>query len=271
MIATAEPAAPRQASTQELLEHVSASRLIAFQTCRLKFYFRYVLRLTKAKTPALHVGSTVHSVLQKYNLMRWHSGTFDLKQLKQHFQKKWLEEQAEEKVTWDDGEEEGSKQSAWTMLETYFDQSPIDLKEKPEAVEVTVDADLASHGLPRLVGIIDLVREGGRIIDYKTSAQTPNSERVGHLNDTQLSCYGVLYREAVGRPESGFELHHLVKLKTPKIIVTSFGPMTEHQETRLFKIIESYVNGLQRGDWIPSPSPMACACCEFFNECRAWH
>ena len=40
-----------------LQKKVSASRLTLFLQCRLKFYFRYVLKLTKPKTAALHFGS----------------------------------------------------------------------------------------------------------------------------------------------------------------------------------------------------------------------
>ena len=46
-------------------------------------------------------------------------------------------------------------------------------------------------------------------------------------------------------------------------------PMTENQQTRLFKIIESYVTGLSREDFVPSPG-FHCSGCEFFNECRKW-
>jgi len=146
----------------------------------------------------------------------------------------------------------------------------ISLDEKPEAVDVSMEADLSHHGLPKLIGIIDLVRKGGRIVDFKTSSTTPNPEKVEHLHETQLSSYAVLYRDAVGKKESGLELHHLVKLKTPKLVVSSFPPMTESQKTRLFRIMESYQEGVERRDWIPSPSPMTCACCEYFNECRKW-
>ena len=71
-----------------------------------------------------------------------------------------------------------------------------------------MEADLTKHGLPTLVGIIDLVRPGGRIVDFKTSGKTPDPETVGHLNDTQMAAYGVLYREGTGKKESGLELHH---------------------------------------------------------------
>ena len=66
MIATSDPvpAAPaipasRGKSIAELLATVSASRLNTFHTCRLKFYFNYVLGLARTKSAALHVGSTV--------------------------------------------------------------------------------------------------------------------------------------------------------------------------------------------------------------------
>jgi len=89
-----------------------------------------------------------------------------------------------------------------------------------------MEADLP-EGLPKLVGIFDLVRTGGRIVDFKTSAQTPDAEKVEHIHETQLSCYAVLYRDATGKRESGVELHHLVKSKKPKVVITALRPMTE--------------------------------------------
>ena len=60
-----------------------------------------------------------------------------------------------------------------------------------------------------------------------------------------------------------------MKLKTPKVVVTTLGPMTDNQEARLFRSMESYVEGLARKDFVPSPG-FHCAGCEFFGECRAW-
>jgi len=44
-------------------------------------------------------------------------------------------------------------------------------------VEVSFEADLS--GLPMLVGIIDLVRPGGKIVGFKTSAAKPQPARAG--------------------------------------------------------------------------------------------
>jgi CRISPR/Cas system-associated exonuclease Cas4 (RecB family) len=117
---------------------------------------------------------------------------------------------------------------------------------------------------------LDLVRAGGRIVDFKTTSRTPDPGLVAHTTEIQTTGYALLYREATGSTESGIELHHLVKTKTPKLVVTEVGPATEQQTTRLFRTMESYVEGLEREDFVPSPG-MQCGMCEFFNECRAWH
>jgi putative RecB family exonuclease len=70
--------------------------------------------------------------------------------------------------------------------------------------------------------------------------------------------------------ESGLELHHIVRTKAPKLIVTPMPPLTEGQRARLFRVIESYQTGVARQDFVPSPG-FHCAGCEFFGECRDWH
>jgi len=253
-------------SIDDLIISVSASRLTCFQQCRLKFMFRYVLGLVKPKSPALHVGSTVHGVLKFWNMARWKNEQPTLKQLHDVYSSQWSEHQESQPVEWGDDQDEQIKMG-WRLLETYFRESPIPSDEKPEAVEVSVEADLMQHGLPNLVGILDLVRSGGRIVDFKSSGKTPDPAHVAHILDTQTTAYSILYRETTGRRESAVELHHLVKTKSPKLVVTVLPPATENQQTRLFRVMESYVDGLQRADWIPSPG-LQCASCEFFNECR---
>jgi putative RecB family exonuclease len=269
--ATPSPfASDREArSVEDLLSKVSASRLSTWAQCRLKFFFRYVSGIKKPKSPALHVGSSVHAVLKFWNRARWKDQQPTLRELHDEYSSAWSGELDAEPVDWRDESEEDQKRVGWRLLETYFRESPIKPDEKPEAVEVTVEADLARHGLPTLLGIIDLVRQGGRIVDFKSSGKTPDPEQVSHLNEIQTTAYAVLYRESTSKTESGIELHHLVKTKNPKLVVTAVGAATEGQKTRLFRHLESYVVGLQREDWIPSPG-LQCASCEFFNECRKW-
>ena len=275
-IATAQAEPKRGArSIDDLIATVSASRLSTWSQCRLKFFFRYILGISKPKSAARHVGSSVHDVVKFWNKARWKNEKSSLKQLHDVYSSSWIGEQKKEPVKWENGEEDQERKVGWRLLETYFRESSIPPDEKPEAVEVTVEADLSQHGLPKVIGIIDLVRPGnvagagGRIVDLKSSGKTPDPEQVQHLNEIQTTSYSVLYRASTSKIESGIELHHLVKTKNPKLIVSEFPPATENQKTRLFRHLDSYVSGLQRNDWIPSPG-FLCASCEFYNECRKW-
>jgi putative RecB family exonuclease len=188
--------------------------------------------------------------------------------LKELFTAQWTRLQQGVQISWEDGQE-AERASAWRALEHYFSQTPIQANERPEAVEVSVAADLSRNGLPTLIGIIDLVRAGGRIVDFKVSGKTPDAQSVVHLHEVQLTCYSLLYRDATGRKESALELHHLVKTKAPKLIVTSVAPATDQQHLRLFRQIEAYQAGLERRDFVPSPG-FHCAGCAYLQECRQW-
>ena len=268
MIALMNPPTRREETMKTLVSVVSASRLNCFHSCRMRFFLRYVLELAKPATAALYVGKAVHAALQQWSVARWRGQPHDVETLRAGFLMNWIAGQEDESVPWDVGEEDQQQEKAWGLVEMYLRDTPIPAGEKPEAVEVPVEADLARHGLPSLLGFIDLVRPGGRIVDFKTSASTPNAEQALHRNETQLTAYGLLYREATGKKESGFELHHLVKTKTPKLVVTEAPASSEKQKTKLFRLIESYMDGVEREDFVPSPG-LQCAACEFFSECRA--
>lgn len=252
----------------ELQKTVSASRLNCWLQCRLKFFFRYVLQLPRPTSAAMYVGSVVHLVLQQWNRSRWRKELFETEKFKGMFENEWTQLQKGITVKWED-DEALEQSSAWKTLEHYFLETPIRSDERPEAVEVSVEADLGHHGLPKLIGIIDLVRAGGIIVDFKVSGKSPDAQQAIHLHEIQLSCYSVLYRDATDRKESGLELHHLIRTKAPKLIITRIGSITEQQETRLFKVMESYVNGVVNQDFVPSPS-FGCGACEFFSACRSW-
>ncbi len=268
----AEAPTPIEHSEQNIIralqDTVSASRLSLFLQCRLKFYFRYVLKLQKPKTASLHLGSAVHVVLKAWNKARWLQQTLTLKEVHATYLNAWADT-TEGPVSWEPGEEEADKTTGWRLCDTYLREHHVPAEIKPDAVEVSIEADLARHGLPKLIGILDLVQQG-QIIDYKTSASTPNAEKVAHTTEIQTSSYAILYRCNTDRIETGIELHHLVKLKNPKVVITPLPPMADPQQTRLFHQMEAYLKGLQRPDFIPSPG-MHCSSCEYFNECRLWH
>ena len=178
MSAVAAPALPETAAPPteaeiitKLQQTVSPSRLTLFLQCRLKFFFRYVARLVKPKSAALHVGGSAHAVLKAWNKSRWRQEPLTLKQLHDEYARAWAD-QTEEPVEWEPGEEDEEKKVGWRLMETYIRESKIPAELRPDAVEVPVEADLREHGLPTLIGVLDLV-QAGIIVDYKTSGQTP--------------------------------------------------------------------------------------------------
>ena len=216
----------------------------------------------------MRVGTIVHAVLQQWNLARWRRAPLEGEMVKTVFDQEWAVADLEEPVSWG-GEEEDIKKGAFSLIQAYLRDTPIPIEERPEGVEVSVEKDLAAQGLPKLVGIIDLVRQGGRIVDFKTTSRTPDPEMVLHTTEVQTTAYAMLYREATDRQEGGIELHHLVRLKTPKLVVTEARPATQKQQDKLLRLIGSYVRGVELEDFVPAPG-LQCGGCEYFNECRAW-
>jgi hypothetical protein len=94
----------------------------------------------------------VHLVLQQWNMARWMRQPFNVEVYRSVFDAGWADQQL--KINWDE-DEQGQRQTAWTMLEKYFIETPIKSNELPEAVEVPVEADLSKHGLPVLRGVLD--------------------------------------------------------------------------------------------------------------------
>lgn len=258
---------PEPSSDSNLLDYLSASRLKCWQTCRRQFYFRYVERIKTPTAPALFIGHQVHEILKLHNWSRWRGESHDVERFREEFETSWATGLENEPVPWKaKGDEPKARAEAWAMLETYFAESPVPHTETPEGVEVDVECLLDRFGI-RLVGIIDLVRSGGKIVDYKTAARAPSSGSGAEQHATQLACYGLLYREATGKPESGFELHYLIKTKQPKILVSSLGPMSDRLESELFRLVDDYLSGIEAEAWIPSPG-QHCSWCDYARECR---
>ncbi len=256
-----------ESSEPDLLRYLSASRLKCWQSCRRQFYYRYVERLTVPTAPALFIGRQIHEVLRQWNWGKWKNEPLSLEQLRTALNESWESDTSAEFIPWKTPDDEAvALEQSWAMLEAYFAQCPIAPDERPEGVEVQVECSLGA-GIPPLYGIIDLVRPPGRIIDYKSAARSPSEGMAAHQHATQLSSYALLYRSATGERESGFELHHLIKTKVPKVIISTYGPMSAAMESELFFLIDDYLEGIAREAWVPSPG-QHCSWCDHLDLCR---
>ena len=155
---------------EELTRTVSASRLSTWLQCRLKFHLRYVAGISKPPTAALHVGKTVHAVLQQWSLARWRGAPLDSDAIDAVFEAACTHPEGQS-VVWDGEEETASKTNALAVIQTYLRETPIPVDEKPEGVEVSVEIDLASHGL--------MLFDGDKVVPVGNVTIPPNHEVPG--------------------------------------------------------------------------------------------
>ena len=111
-----QPAARSGRTKDELLATISASRLGTWLGCRLKFYFRYLLGIQKPNTPARHVGSVVHAVLQQWSLARWRRAPLVGEMVDAVFEKAWTATNEGEEIKWEEDEPEATaKVRRWVV------------------------------------------------------------------------------------------------------------------------------------------------------------
>jgi CRISPR/Cas system-associated exonuclease Cas4 (RecB family) len=153
-------------------------------------------------------------------------------------------------------------------LESDFlaDESP------PVAVEERLEAPLSDPqtgedlGIP-LVGVLDLITEGGWIVDFKTAARS--SQSLDMLHELQLSCYSYLYRQVTGQTESGLEIRSLIKTKSPKVEVQRIEPRRDEHFARLFGVVRAYLDALEHNRFHVRPG-FECSFCEFRESACSW-
>ena len=217
----------------------------------------------------MHLGKIVHSALQQWNLWRWEKKRYTREELQSAFLTEWETELRNHPIVWkNETEQETLRNKAWDLITAYLDANIIDDDENIAGVEVRLEAKI-DDDLPPIIGIVDLVREGGRIVDFKTAAKSPTQNSIAHTHGTQLGIYAMLYRHCTGAKEGGIELHHLVKTKTPKIVVSEIPPMQDREIENVTKLMHTYVNAVKSEDYTASPS-FLCAGCEHLDRCKRW-
>ncbi len=249
------------------LAYLSASRLKAFLTCRLKFYFEKALGLKAPASPALQVGKAVHAGLQHFNLARWRGGDASPDATRQAYDKAYGELEAQDPVDYEGKDRAECIDTGRRVLDAYLGS---DLANDPRRI-LGVEAYLRREdGLPLpLVGVLDLVLEGNVPVDFKTVAATPVLEDEAWQNELQLTAYHLLMQDATGEEPGPGELIYLAKLKTPKIIRQLLPPVTQTQIDRLKALADVYIDGVSREDYHPSPG-MQCRWCSYRTQCAAW-
>ena len=262
-----KPAAP--VSRGDPLKYLSASRLKSYLTCPLRFYFEKVLIIPIPTGAAAHLGKAVHAGLAAYHTALWRGGDATPATIAGKFAEAFEKLEQEQPVKWDDADERFESRTAGEKLvRAYLEDEVLRPNRKPIGVEVKLEADIPGIAIP-LLGVADLVHEGNRLTDFKTTGVTPNPVLESWQHELQLTAYDLLIEACTDAPVSEAELVFLVKTKTPKVVRQVLPAPDETQRARFKALADVYVRGNEHGDYHPAPG-QHCAWCSFRSECAQW-
>ena len=252
------------------LHHISASSAKLYLSCPLRYCFEKVLKLPSDTSAALLLGKAVHAGLSAFNLEIWKHGSAEVSGVLDHFDQAFAETETQDGTSWPKPNERDEILSMGkAMLEVYIEDEKLRNSPRPVAVEAAIqDADLG-FDYP-VVGILDLVRQGGQIVDYKTTSRCPSDPAVEAWNhELQLVCYELLYEYATEEKAQSLELVYLVKTNRPKVVRHQMPPSSETAKQRFRKMIDAFVDGVENERFYPCPG-MQCAWCPFRQQCAEW-
>jgi len=241
---------------------MSYSKLTTFEQCPLKFKFQYINRFPTSSSPALLLGQTIHSALDKY--FSFSEDRRSLTILKNLFRSEWkternkLREQGSLEMDKETEVEHGKR--GLIMLENFYSSS---LNFEPVQREEFIEADLKDD-MPFLGRIdrLDKVRidgvEGYKVVDYKTGKL---SERF--IDFIQLFTYAWLMNEQ-GHKVIASSFYYLEQNKLIE------KPLTEeiYEQTRN-KLIEKCIpvyEALETDTFDPKESAL-CPYCDYIRMC----
>lgn len=252
--------------------HLSYSSVSTFQSCPLKWYFKYVLGLPVTTiSSSLVFGSALHASVQ-YHFEQLLVGrpTTDLEALVSVYQDAW-ESYIDKKILFPKGEDCQTLANLAVRLLQVFLRSDF---AKPKGVILGVEEELRGTilpGCPELLARVDLLIDTGAelvVSDFKTSR---NAWSDGKVDDgaPQLLLYSELVKPiADGRPVK-LSFAVLTKAKFPTLTVHDV-PLIGQQVERTKRTVERVWQAIQAGHFYPNPSPMNCSTCPYRGPCLRW-
>ena len=252
--------------------YLSYSAVKTFQSCPLKYRFRYVDGLPEGFTSSsLVFGSAIHSALESYFQAQLLGDPLpDLDALMAAYQQNW---EANQSTQIQFGATE-SAESLGLLAKRMLDRFLASELAHPEGVIIGIEEELRGElvpGIPDLLGRIDLLLETEEHIiiqDFKTARSAWSPEQA-HDQGEQLLLYGELVRRLKPGKELKLRFAVITKTKDPKVQVldTSFDTARLDRTKHVFQNVWS---AIQSGHFYPAPSPMSCPGCGYRRQCTAW-
>ena len=270
MIAQIEPTAVQSPTTRDYLSF-SAIRL--YQTCPLKFFFKYRLGLPEeAVSSSLVLGGAVHRAIE-FHFRELLSGNPPPSStgLFQEFWQEW-NSRDQSQIRFNKGEDRESLDALGLQILMAFQQSNA---ARPTGQILAVEEELRGpivRGCPDILGRVDLIVDTGSelvVSDWKTARSRWSQEQAEDAAE-QLILYSELAKDfAPGKPVQ-LEFVILTKAKEP-VVDRHLMPVDPSQVTRTKRVVENVWRAIDSNCFYPAPSAMNCPGCPYREQCRNWN
>lgn len=183
------------------INKLSYSQLGTFETCPLKYQFRYLFSIPSPEAHAANFGSSVHNTLNEFykNLINGNEVSIEL--LNELYEKSWIPRGYDNKA-----HENARKKKGFELLKEFYEKNsnPWVI---PFALERPFNLKIGPYTITGRIDRIDQLADGTyEIIDYKTGKLKKGT----NLNkDLQLSLYALACRDVYKIPVSKLSLYFL--------------------------------------------------------------
>lgn len=237
---------------------ISYSQMETFQTCQLKYYYKYVIHVEGAPTAALSFGQTLHRTLRDFHRRDLIKQEKTLADLLIGFENHFAEftNGYQDKKHRQEAHQKGKE-----LLLAYYRQhstlfgTPIYL-EKPFKIKI---------GGVTLIGAIDRIDSYQdktlEIIDYKTGSSEEKEKKID--KDSQLTIYAMAAQEVLGITPDKLTLYFLEN--NFKVSTTRSNEQIQEQKESIQKTIAEI-----KISKFPAKIGMWCKFCEFNKVCPAY-
>jgi len=254
-------------------DYISYSAISSYQSCPLRYFFRYVKGLPEdVVSSSLVFGGAVHSAVEcHYNELMAGCPAPDLDTLLTVFWDGWRDRNEEAEIKFGRGEDINSIGDLAERVLTAFQQSDLS---RPQGRILGVEEQLVGQiadDVPDLLARIDLLVEDDTelaVVDLKTARSRWSKEQAADSAE-QLLLYSELARSLA--PDKTLVCRFIVitKAKTP-IVEQHTVPVDPQRVERTKAVVGRVWKAIAAGSFYPAPSPIACGSCAFREPCQQW-
>lgn len=233
---------------------LSFSRINTFETCPLKYKFRYLYSLPEPLSHAASFGSSIHNTLNAFYQYLVDGQGVSMKLMKALYEKFWIPLGYDSRA-----HHNARKQKGWEVLEQFYaDHSDpwIIPKYLEKPFTLKTDKGLVVSGR---IDRIDSQPDGTvRVIDYKTG-RVKDQRTVD--KDLQLSIYALACEEIFKLKVSELALYYL---ESGEVLSTTRSPEQLEQTKADLSIVAQTI---RTSSFDATPSPFICGYCDYKLLC----